>query len=311
MYKKRLTVLLIVLALAITSFATIAFASELSSYDKAKQEIEKVTNNMFGQINKEQTVMFKEAFANEVIEYSDDYYSYVFNKESIQMLAMISKTPDVKPLFNKISSIKEAEEAAILLTAELFPKILKDEYVINSKAIGEEKKVYIVDIARVASNIITGEKIHVEIGEYGNILFASSLISDFDKQIFDISAKDLDEALAVEIAYSLAEKHFSEIVTETNLVTKPTPDDDEIVTDSVLAGLPSVQKEQSIAEDYKIFIDEKDNHVVDAFLEYYNGRLCWNVSIYNIRTNKPWGPIDYRVIFDIKGNEIMFISSTR
>lgn len=322
MNKRKFLILCISALLILTCFISIAYAANSTEEEDMSTSIEminSITNELYGEVELIETKNSSIAYDDTYL-FEDDNYMYLVSKDGEYIKSIIPIEQPKKPLLNDTNSSQEIVEYAKSIAADAFPELIESSYdiFIQPYDIEGEDGFYSIELwSKIDDETYSGRKISIIITVDGYLELLTSRDSDFSESKLQATTI-IDQNAAIDIAYSAAESRVVSLEQNENYSVaneqKPILKDDLIIPDSVLLGQEEFNGDQKSSFDetpYKINIMQKNEHIIKSYKEFEQDQLFWVITISNVTTNKPWGPVDFIIKINAINGNVEFVTSTR
>lgn len=259
---------------------------------------------------------YNELFGESLVEYRDESYVYLINPSSGYIKAIMLAEKKNDPLFEQINSFEEAEHDAELIAQRACNNFFTADYDIFSNLIGEgDKQVYSMELwEKVSDDFYTGNKIAIVLtadGYLDSLIVRSSapILSMYG--INDYISKEEAIRKAYEEATLIANNREQIALANTQNEDQEIQENEAIVSDAALLGISESTHDKESTDSYDIFIENRENHVVNAYKQFENGLVEWVVTIENVQTNANLGEINFKIKVNALTGETIFATSTR
>lgn len=310
--KKINKIILVFSILIILLFSTGFYFKSTNNIDIGKTLVSKASNELMQEI---EYVGEKNLSSNIIKEFRDNIYTYYLNNDCSRIIGIYQKDKDEHKLFKHIDTKQQAVDYACLFAKKAFPIMFNGKYETFVKEINikEENGFYSIEFwEKLDEKIYTGRKTSVIVKKDGKLDLLTTHDSGFKKISYENA---MDESKAIELAYIEAEKLVEQLEAAKNnnlnlISTKPIPSDEPIVSDSTLMGIDETVNENAKKELFDIRIEERSNHVVDAYMQYYKGSMVWVITISNVETNK-YGTKRFIIKINSENGRLISINRTK
>ncbi|MCL1803860.1 MAG: hypothetical protein FWG30_09580 [Eubacteriaceae bacterium] len=262
----------------------------------------------------------KEHSSEKPIAFENDDFFFLFDKDAVNVKLIFAKQeiPIFEPIDGEDSAIKNAELLAFSACPNLFPLKAYDVFCdINTEPGAYSNTVYTVEFwEKVSDGFYTGNKISMLISDDGclNLFLSASSNSEYalekmnngDPHVLD---EMLTEKKAIEIAYSEIDRIARDLVNPIEGSETVKPGGNSSSSDSgVIVDYTQLPK----LDNHKIFTQERDEHIVRAYIRLQNNNPKWDIVVDGIKTTMPWWEtISFHVVIDGTTGNIELVDHTR
>lgn len=277
---------------------------------KEEVQIEKVMNGKYGTVVKKDATENEQLFNQELSEFEDDSYEYVFD-ENKNLKSIILLNKDGKSLFGEITDEETAKKNAIAFYQKFSAHYFKGEYdVYVSVSEGTEGKQYNVEFwEKLEEKFYTGNKVSIILTFDGYIdTYITHENIDYDNAEKIDTDTTLREKQAENIAFKEAESITEEIEDSYNNSDKAT--DEGIISDAELLERGGITDDEE-QKNLDINIEDRDTCEVKMYNEIIADKVVWVVKISDVSSNNEYGAMSYEVIVDANTGKVMKSDVTR